>query len=82
MEVYKLQKHLLSFEYDSDGEKLEIHANEKGLRYLQKQIELLLEHKQGIHLLTPSWGGEGLTEELQGKDNSLIHHVKVFYWED
>lgn len=82
MEVYKLQKHLLSFEYDSDGEKLEIHANEKGLRYLKEQIEILLEHKQELHLMTPSWGGEELTEEQQGKDNILIHHVKIFHWGD
>jgi hypothetical protein len=80
LEVYKLKKYLLSFEYDSDGEKLEIHANEKGLIYLKEQIEMLLEHKQGIHLMTPSWGGEELTEEKQGKDNTLIHHVKIFHW--
>lgn len=77
-----MQSYLLSFEYDSDGEKLEIHANERGLKYLKGQIEMLLEHKQGIHLMTPCWGGKELTEKQQGKNNILIHHVKIFHWGD
>lgn len=71
---------LLTFEYDDDNEKIEIHANKKGLDLLKKQIEKLLLNESDTHLMTPSWGGEELTEEKQGNKTKLINHVKIFRW--
>ena len=72
----------LTFEITPDGDELEIHATREGLLQLQKQIEYLLEKdKDHIHLMTPSWGGKELSEEVQGEKNQLINHVKVFIWD-
>lgn len=73
---------MLTFELSSDDERLEIHATYEGLNYLKNQIEYLLQNKNDhIHLMTPGWGGNELTEEVQGEGNKLINHVKLFIWD-
>lgn len=34
------------------------------------------------HLMTRDWGGSELSNDKQGLDNSLCHHVKIFFWPD
>lgn len=71
----------LTFEITPDGDEIEIHATKEGLSHLKKQIEHLLEKGEDhTHLMTSSWGGNELSEEVQGENNKLISHVKVFIW--
>ncbi|GAC42104.1 Imm32 family immunity protein [Paenibacillus popilliae] len=71
----------VTFEYNDRDEKIEIHANELGLKFLISQLEKLLIEKSDLHLMTPSWGGDELSEEKQCETNKLISHVKIFHWE-
>ena len=77
-----MSKKFLTFELDKKGETVEIHGNSEGLTSLLKGLQnLLYEGKQDhLHLMTPSWGGEELTEEKQGENNKLINGVKIFFW--
>lgn len=73
-------EHLLVFELSEGGDQLEVHANEEGIRLLRKQLDFLLGGETHIHLKTPSWAGTELSETPQGKNSSVLHHVKIFKW--
>lgn len=77
-----MDKHLLTFEYDTDNERLEIHADLKGLIFLREQIDSLIKEGGSIHLMTPNWGGDELSMEKQGPQNILLNHVKMFCWSE
>ena len=73
---------MLTFEWDNDSEKLEIHADDEGLEELIKKIKKLKSTKgnEHVHLMTEKWGGEELSSDKQNKKSKLIHHVKIFKW--
>lgn len=78
---------MLTFENDPEGEKLEVHTDLEGLKYLHSLLGQLIEttEKKGhehLHLMTEDWGGNELTNEKQGKDNILFNHVKMYFWHD
>jgi len=77
------KRSLLTFEWDSKNEMIEIHGDEKGLKKLKEALDLLLA-KSGndhVHLMSNEWGGEELSSEVQGLDNELVNHVKIFKWD-
>ncbi|HXG59892.1 MAG TPA: Imm32 family immunity protein [Planctomycetota bacterium] len=70
---------VLVFEIDSSGEILEVHADEEGLLLLQKAIASLRAQKDShVHLFTPSWGGNELTEIPYDPEHRVIQKV-TFY---
>ncbi len=74
---------ILTIELTNDGDQLEIHGNEEGLRELMEIIAKLLktpEKQDHNHLMTPSWAGYELTEEKQGETNTLINMATVYFW--
>lgn len=73
---------MLTFEIDNNGKSIEVHGNEEGLRFLivTKQKLVSMDKQDHLHLMTPSWGGNELTDDMQGKDNELVDMVKVFLW--
>jgi len=75
---------MLTFEWDKDSEKLEIHADCKGLQELVKQIKKLesIKGNEHLHLMTEDWGGEELLGDKQNEKSELIHHVEIFKWMD
>ena len=82
-----MQRHLLSFEIDAEGEQLFIHADPEGLRVLIRSLTRLLDHAENgraehDHILTEEWGGGELSSVLQGSDAAqrLIQHVKLYGW--
>jgi hypothetical protein len=56
---------------------IEIFCDSEGLDALIDQLQILKKHKGHIHLMTPSWAGNELTENKQIVENSLVHHVRV-----
>lgn len=79
------EKFHLTFELSKDGQELQIHGNEYGLRQLCQSINRLLAattpgHFDHDHLMTPDWGGTELTPEPTKTDTVLLHHVKVYCW--
>lgn len=73
---------MLTFEITTDGDTLEIHADRQGLTALIEHLKRLLQIGEGhVHLMTPAWGGDELSEEEQGTGNTLMNHVRVVLWE-
>ena len=79
------QEHLLCFVADTERQ-LFVHADAAGLdllirilSHLRKRIdEDQCDHN---HLMTESWGGQGLTEvPACEKDGRIVHHVKIYGW--
>ena len=76
------QSFLLTFEWDSKNEILEIHSDTLGLEKLVSKLTQLLKAKENdhMHLMTSNWGGKELTDEKQCDLNVLINHVKIYKW--
>jgi hypothetical protein len=74
--------YLLTFEWDSKNEVLEIHGNQEGLEKLKNTIESLLAkaHNDHVHLMTKNWGGNELPDNKQCQENETINHIKLFKW--
>jgi len=79
--------HLLTFEVEPEGDVVEVHTDANGLEHLISQLLSLREKvRQGekglLHLMTDDWGGEELSNQLQGKGAgvTLVHHVKIHGW--
>jgi len=72
----------LSFEWDREGEKLEIHGRADDLERLASILRTLSarEANDHIHLMTPEWGGGGLSSEQQNPSSVLINNVKILLW--
>ncbi len=77
-----MNKPHLTFEWSEKHERLEIHASEAGLHKLADMLRSLVDSKSDghTHLMSPSWGGDALSESKQGSDNRLINHVVIYRW--
>lgn len=71
---------LLTFELSVDGDQLEIHGDIAGLHDLSRTLQRVIETHEHEHLMTPSWGGNELSEEAQGKGARLINKVTIHIW--
>ena len=74
---------LLTFELGPDGEELEIHLDQRGLRRLIRILSGLAQTKgqSHDHLMTPAWGGIELSQQRQGETNRLLHKVTIRLWD-
>lgn len=73
---------ILTFELSADGDELEIHGDITGLKDLSRVIQRAIDAHEHEHLMTPSWGGNELTEECQGKSSRLINKVTIHIWDN
>ena len=71
----------LTFELDKKDDKLEIHGNNEGLKYLANILSSMAEKQSAdnVNLMIVDWGGN-LSSELQCTSNELIKHVEIFLW--
>jgi len=77
-----MNEKLLSVECDASREVVELHMDRRGLEYL---IDVLtrLQHAsppEHLHLMSPEWGGDGLTGLPQNPDYVAAKHLKVCLW--
>jgi hypothetical protein len=79
-------KKLLTIEYDSEDEILEMHLDKEGAKLLLNKIQMLLEKDENSHehLMTDTWGGNELTSEKQNllPNITLLNHLKIIYWKE
>ncbi len=77
-------RRLLTFELSADAQELEIHLDQAGMEdlflYLQRLRGGEGSSPRHDHLMTPSWAGNELTEELQGAESTLLNKVTVVFW--
>jgi hypothetical protein len=64
-------------EANLDRCEVEIYCDSDGLKELKQQIAHLESGETHVHLMTQSWAGSELSEELHGKNNHLVHHLRV-----
>lgn len=77
-------EYLLTFEWNKELGRLEIHGDKKGIRKLINNLEefLTIDKTEHTHLRTPSIAGEELTEEVQGEHGELIEDVVIYCWKE
>ena len=80
---------MLTFENDIVNEKLDVHANIEGLKYLCTILDSLIQQseKHGnehVHLMTQEWIGKdgSLSSDKQHPGNQLFNHVKIHCWHE
>jgi hypothetical protein len=56
---------------------VEIFCESEGLTLLSKQIDALMSGSTHVHLMTPTWAGNELSEKTAGKGTTLIHHLRI-----
>ncbi len=56
---------------------VEIFCDREGLDLLLRKLSVLKERGGHVHLMSPSWAGNELTEEKQGESTVLINHLRV-----
>lgn len=73
---------MLTFEADKDNDQLEIHGDKNGLLRLAKILTDMARQQETEHrhLMTEDWGGAELSNDKQGLENKLYHHVKIYIW--
>lgn len=78
---------MLSIEKDKDAEQVYIHGSPDKLRWLASRLEPIANQaeKSGNahdHFMTEAWGGNELSNQLQGKkeSDSIVHHLVVYVW--
>ena len=78
---------MLSIELDKEHEQIYFHGSPEKLRWLAERIQAIANEaeKSGSahdHFMTPEWGGEELTSELQGgkESHSTINQLIVYGW--
>jgi Immunity protein 32 len=71
---------LLTVERNSQQQAVEIHFDPAGLEFLIKRLEALKANGGHDHLMSSSWAGTELSEEKQGVDNEIVHHLSLHLW--
>jgi immunity protein 32 of polymorphic toxin system len=74
-----MTRRLLTFELVGDGE-LEIHGDAQGLQDLIRSLSRVAQTGEHDHLMTPSWGGQELSEEAQRPGARLVNKVTIRRW--
>ncbi len=74
---------MLTFEYDSDGERVYIHCDNAGINNLVSFLQQLKDLKApaDIQLMSNEWGGEELDSDEKNVEGKLIHLVKIMKWD-
>ncbi len=78
---------MLTFEFDRENEKLEIHSDIEGLKSFRSLVGKLIQNSEKgkndhAHLMTEDWGGSELSNVCQNSKAEFIHHVKLFCWNE
>lgn len=71
---------LLSFEISEDGDELSIHCDDMGLENFLSVLSQIKGKVSHEHLMTPSWGGNELSEDPQSEDGLFLNKVTIHKW--
>ena len=74
---------MLTFEM-VNSDLLELHGDREGLLQLADLLTQMAQCKEPdhAHLMTPEWGGPGLSGDPQNTVSTMFKHVKVLVWPD
>jgi hypothetical protein len=80
MTIPQKREGFLVVELTKDADVVQIHGDAKGLLHLIERIQQSIQFHDHQHLMTESWGGVELNEEIQGSTNRLLHRLDIFCW--
>ena len=76
---------MLTVEKDNKAEQIYIHGSPEKLRWLASRIETIASEAEKTghshdHFMAPDWGGDELTNEVQGakESHALVNHLIVY----
>ncbi len=77
-----MNNRLISVECDEAREVVELHLDRPGIEYLIDKLIQLRDAPtpEHLHLMTPDWGGNELSELSQNADFFAAKHVKICLW--
>ncbi|PJZ65557.1 hypothetical protein CH371_11490 [Leptospira wolffii] len=78
----KKNNFLLTFELSPERDLLDIHCDAAGLEQLILTLSRLRNKRDHEHLMTPSFGGNELSEDVQSNGSHLLHMVTIHNWND
>jgi hypothetical protein len=68
----------LTVETNQARDEIAIAFDKEGLELLMSKLDFLRSHTGHTHLMTPSWAGNELTEDIQGGPSyQLIHSLRL-----
>ncbi len=56
---------------------IELYLDSEGLAALLQQLVHLKESGDHCHFMTPSWGGDSLSESTRGRSTVLVNHLRI-----
>lgn len=59
------------------GSEVELFLDAEAMADLVQQLAYLKQPGDHAHFMTPSWGGNSLTEDGQREGNVLVHHLRI-----
>ena len=63
---------------DASTAEVAICCDEEGLEFLIEKLSHLRGKKDHLHLMTPAWAGNELSEKKQGnEDYALVNHLRL-----
>ncbi len=64
----------------SEGEaEVEIFLDANGIEFLRYQLDLIEGGESHVHLMSPAWAGDELSDKPMNNDSNfaVVHHVKL-----
>lgn len=73
---------MFQIEWDEEVGRVEVHLNSQGIDYFISILEKLKQRNapDDIHLMTPEWGGDGLTSCEDSGENKIVNSLKLLKW--
>lgn len=63
---------------NAERSEVEVFCDSAGLELLIRQLDFLRHGSTHVHLMTPAWAGDELSEKVVGEGNMLINHLKIY----
>ena len=67
---------------NNESSEVEIYLDREGLSLLIQKLKILESKGGHVHLMTPAWAGNELSEKLIGEGNSLVNHLCIMLQPD
>jgi hypothetical protein len=68
---------MITAELNEQLNAIELHLDRAGIESLITQLESLKAYHSHLHFMTPSWGGQELSEASHGA-NTLMNHLIIY----
>jgi hypothetical protein len=68
---------MISLELNKNDKEVDLVCDSDGITSLIDMLNILKKHGGHLHLMTPNWGGDDLSEIPIGSGNEIINHLRI-----